>query len=397
MGRRAADHFRLAALDSGVRTLDDVLADYAREAALLHGLDEQESRRRFERFLAVYHFGTEAGDEREWAAIRGGGDVEHTFIRLSKPYRFAEQQLIPIIVEHLRRHLAGRSPPIRVLDFGGGSGNDAIVYARMGFEAHYADLVALKNTDVVARRFAIRQLPIPVHDTGALPDLRFDAITAVDVLEHIYDQEAVLAQLLARIAPGGLLLPANAYSTVTYDGDHLDKNRIYVELFPSLVAAAGFERVAHPSPLEIYRRVEEPHGTVTEDEDRLALLLYATTRDRCAARCRELLATLAAQAHPEGPPPCGLPLAAVVGRGSGATNAGACTGSDAAGRDWRAELVRSAVRHAPMWLRHQRARQREEAFVAELRAPSGEGQALAALADYAAALRLAEHRLATRS
>jgi hypothetical protein len=48
-------------------------------------------------------------------------------------------------------------------------------------------------------------------------------------------------------------------------------------------------------------------------------------------------------------------------------------------------------------LRHQRARQREEAFVGELRAPSGEGQALAALADYAAALRLAEHRLATRS
>jgi SAM-dependent methyltransferase len=389
-----AEHFRLAALDPAVRTFDDVLADYAREAARLHGLDDDEAQRRFARFMAVYHLGAEAADEREWAAIRGG-DVEHTFIRLSKPYRFAEQQVVPVIAEHLRRHLEGRPAPVRVLDFGGGSGNDAIVYARMGFEAHYADLVALKNTDVVARRFAIRGLSIPVHDSGALPDVRFDAITAVDVLEHIYDQEAVLARLMARIAPGGLLLPANAYSSVTYDGDHLDKNRVYVELFPTLMARAGFVRIAHPSPLEVYRRAEDPRGTIAEDEDRLAGLLYATTRDICAGRCRDLLAALT-DAAPAATPPSGLPSAAVVGRGSGAVNAGDSTGAAAPRRDWRAALLRSAVRHAPLWLRHRRARRREIEFVTELRSPATDGQALAALADYASALRIAEHRLATR-
>jgi hypothetical protein len=59
--------------------------------------------------------------------------------------------------------------------------------------------------------------------------------------------------------------------------------------------------------------------------------------------------------------------------------------------------MRLAVRHAPSRLRQLRARRREQAFVADLLSPAGEGQALAALADYAAVLRIAEHRLATRS
>src|SRR4051812_39262785 len=167
--------FTLAALGDGVRTERDVLADYVQELALLHDLPLDEARTRFDRFLDIYHRGTAAGTEEEWAALRSE-DVEHSFIRISKPYRFRHFDVVPEVLRTTRRALRSDGRPRSLLEFGGGFGSDAIVHARSGFAVHYADLIALRNTEVVRRRFALRELDIPVHDSGSLPDRRFDVV-----------------------------------------------------------------------------------------------------------------------------------------------------------------------------------------------------------------------------
>jgi hypothetical protein len=388
--RRPPEHLRLAALRESVASEQDLLRDYAEEAALMHELPAEETDRRFHRFLDVYHRGTAEGTAEEWAAIYSG-DVEHTFIRLSKPYRFADQEVIPLVTRALREHARTGSARMRVLDFGGGSGNDAIVYARLGHEAHYADLLALKNTDVVARRFALRDLDIPVHDAGSLPAEPFDAITAIDVLEHIYDVEDATARLLARIPAGGLFCCANAFSSITYDGDHLDKNRVYLETFPALMTAAGFARVAHLPPLEVYRREGPAVDDIAAEEVRLRRVLYRASSDHCAARCLELMERLDGVRQDA---VRGLPLHGTVVRGTGATAASA---APAGARDGalRTRAVALAVRYAPGALRRRRWRAREAAMVDQLARPAAPGQTLASLSDYAAVLRIAEHRLAT--
>src|SRR4051794_3045556 len=274
--RRLPPHLSQAALRPGVSGRAELLRDYADEVALLHGEPAEATRERFDRFLAVYHFGTAEGSRDEWAAIYSG-DVEHSFIRISKPFRFQDQEVIPLVQRAIAKYARTGSTRLRVLDFGGGSGNDAIVYARSGHEAHYADLISLKNTDVVARRFEIRELDIPVHDALALPDLAFDVITAIDVLEHIYDVEDATARLLARIPAGGLACFANAFSSISYDGDHLDKNRVYVELFAHLMTAAGFELVAQWPPLEVWRRTRPAEADLRAEEDLLRRVLYETS------------------------------------------------------------------------------------------------------------------------
>jgi SAM-dependent methyltransferase len=363
-------HIALAALHSGVRSDDDVLDDYAAEVAQLHGLPEDEARRRFRRFLDVYHYGRDRGTEEEWGAIHGG-EVEHSFIRISKPFRFRHDRVVAQVVDAIRSQLRSGSEHPRVLDFGGGFGNDAIVFARSGWEAHYCDLLALKNSDVVRRRFELRGLDIPMHDTHALPPLSFDAVSAVDVLEHIYDVEAATAELVMRIPAGGLLCVANAFDVITYDGDHHDKNRVYAELFPKLMAALGFELVIDHPPLEVFRATRQPG-----DVDAVKRALYETTRDHCVARCQALMAVAGSGSVDWG----SLPGPRVLGTGRDAVSA-------------RNQARALAARMAPRFVKDAVAKRRARELRGRLGTPSDPAQALASLADHVAVLRIAEHRL----
>lgn len=380
LGRRA--YFAAAALSENVRSDDDVLADYAAEVAQLHDLPVEEVRKRFKRFMAVYHHGTDPGTEEEWSAIIGG-DVEHSFIRVSKPYRFRDQELLPTALAAMARHLEPNgSRQLRVLDFGGGFGNDSIVFARTGYEAHYADMAALKNTEIVRKRFELRGLDIPVHDTHGLPPVRFDAISAIDVLEHIYDVEETAARLVARLAQGGLLVCANAFGTITYDGDHHDKNRVYVELFPHLMEAVGLERVFHAPPLEVYKRQSAPADDIASDVARLRPLLYEATRAHCEERVTRLLEVIRAA------PDASFEFAALPGRevvGSAADSA--------ARRGQRAYAT--AARLAPRFVKQAVWRRREAAMLSSLGVTDNPTEALGSLSDHVAVLRIAEHRLRT--
>lgn len=388
MSRRPEAVLRLAALHPDrIRSDDDLLADYVEEVAQLHGLPRDEVSRRFHRFLDVYHRGLPASDD-ERAAIHSG-DVEHSFIRVSKPWRYRHFESVPLVLRAAKRHLRSGSARPSVLEFGGGFGNDAIVYANSGFDVAYADITALKNTDVVAQRFAMRGLDIPVYDVVRLPDRRFDVVTAIDVLEHVYDVEETTAQLIARIPAGGLLCCVNAFGAIHYDGDHHDKNRVYLDLFGDLMQAAGFEAAGETPPVEIYRRSREPEATVAGELRRLRRILYGTTARVAEERCRALVAELARDGAFDA---TALPVADAHVEAHDTDDEGPAPEAPV-GPTLGARIYTALARRAPGSLKRAVWRRRLEAERAAVRAPSGATDVLGALADWTAVLRIAEHRL----
>jgi hypothetical protein len=371
------DHLRLVALDPSLTTEAEFLDDIAREVAMLHDLPEGEARDRFTRFLAVYHDGTEPMAEGEAAQI-AGGEVEHSFIRLSKPYRFLDADVLPAVLAAIPRFLQSGNPHPAILDFGGGGGTDAIVYARNGFEAHYADLLSLKATDVVVRRFELRGLDVPVWNALQLPSRRWDVITAIDVLEHIYDVEQALAALLSRIEPGGLFCCVNAFGAIDYDGDHLDKNRVYLDVFPYLMTEAGFERVHTHDPLEIFRL---PAGAATVDEGTLRRRLYGVTHERALAACKEFATQIA---HSD----VDWRAFELDGPVVGTTQVPADSRHDA-----KTVAVRLAKRYAPGSLRRLARRVRSRSHTVAVQRPKSGAEAVTGLADWLAVLRISTARL----
>jgi 2-polyprenyl-6-hydroxyphenyl methylase/3-demethylubiquinone-9 3-methyltransferase len=99
--------------------------------------------------------------------------------------------------------LAGK----RALDVGCGAGLLAEPLARLGAEVTGVD--AAEETVAVARGHAAGAgLDIDYRhgELAALGLGRFDLVTAMEVLEHVADKAAFLAELAAHLAPGGLMV-----------------------------------------------------------------------------------------------------------------------------------------------------------------------------------------------
>ncbi len=108
-----------------------------------------------------------------------------------------------------RRHLLARAvaglTPGRALDVGAAGGGNTRVLRDAGWRA-----TALEYGGDGAAVAAGRGLPTVRADATALPfaDGSFDLVTAFDVLEHIVDDAACVAELHRTLRPGGTLLVA---------------------------------------------------------------------------------------------------------------------------------------------------------------------------------------------
>ncbi|MDS4042095.1 MAG: class I SAM-dependent methyltransferase, partial [Candidatus Competibacter sp.] len=86
------------------------------------------------------------------------------------------------------------------LDFGGGIGSLGLLLAQQGLAVTLAEInPALR--DYARWRFARRGLKARFLDPGAIPVGKFDFVSAVDVIEHLPEPRAVLAQLAAALRP----------------------------------------------------------------------------------------------------------------------------------------------------------------------------------------------------
>jgi len=105
--------------------------------------------------------------------------------------------------------LAGLVPPGgRVLDYGCGIGSDGLLLLEAGYRVEFADF-SNPSTEYLRWRLRRRGLEAAVHDVDAGVPGGFDAAFAFDVIEHVEDPFAFLAEVesRARIVEVNLLEP----------------------------------------------------------------------------------------------------------------------------------------------------------------------------------------------
>ncbi|MDQ6605107.1 MAG: methyltransferase domain-containing protein [Actinomycetota bacterium] len=96
------------------------------------------------------------------------------------------------------RELVRRVPPgSRVLDYGCGIGSDGLLLAEAGYRVEFADF-GNPSTRYLRWRLEHRGLQAPVHDLAEHVPGGFDAVYAFDVIEHVDDPFAFLAELERR-------------------------------------------------------------------------------------------------------------------------------------------------------------------------------------------------------
>lgn len=132
-----------------------------------------------------------------------------------------------------------------VLDVGAGTGADL-----MALRAAFPDiaLAAVEPND--ALRYALAPTIaglVDIADVG----IQFDLVICIDVLEHVPDPDALLAQIVTRVKPGGILIEA----TATHDQStplHLPQ---HAEWEPTdALLGAGFRPVETADRLVVWQR-----------------------------------------------------------------------------------------------------------------------------------------------
>ena len=145
------------------------------------------------------HFGAMAGD---WWDPDGASAMLHKLnpVRLSYIRDMVDQHFH--LDECALRPLTGKS----ALDVGCGAGLLAEPLARLGASVTAVDaapeLIEAAKVHATAQGLAIDYRAVGVEQL----DGHFDLVTALEVIEHVADPEAFIASLMARLAPGGLLI-----------------------------------------------------------------------------------------------------------------------------------------------------------------------------------------------
>jgi len=143
--------------------------------------------------------------------------------------------------------------PLRILDFGGGTGNFALEMAHRGHLVDYVDLSALQKDFVrfragkhgLAERLAI------VDAWTALPHGEYDAVCAFDLLEHLPRLEETLEQqLLPALKPDGSLIERSAFARDLGNPMHHDDE----QPLRAALTRWGFRRAGGIGALRVWRR-----------------------------------------------------------------------------------------------------------------------------------------------
>jgi len=142
-----------------------------------------------------------------------------------------------IIHQHLQR-AAFKT----VLDFGGGIGGTAQQLARWGYTV---GLVDVGPTLDFARWYAVRQgLSIFTYDH--LPAIGWEAIAALDVLEHCWEPVPLLQEFWSRLPAGGLVILTR--HSFKEHPTHLPRTFWLLEALDGALDQMGFELVGAPDP-----------------------------------------------------------------------------------------------------------------------------------------------------
>jgi SAM-dependent methyltransferase len=128
----------------------------------------------------------------------------------------------------------------RILEIGCGTGHNFQMLERFG----HIDAIEI---DEGARALASRRLgrevgTAPLPKLEGIPDGSYHLIALLDVLEHIEEDEASLASIGRKLAPGGRILltvPANQWMWSAHDAAHHHHRRYSKDRLAKVIASAG--------------------------------------------------------------------------------------------------------------------------------------------------------------
>jgi SAM-dependent methyltransferase len=155
-----------------------------------------------------------------------------------------------LILRRLRRALPGP----RVLNAGAGAGSLTFALIGAGFTVTSVDasaaFCAWVRAGLAERGIDESAHPVVCAPLGAgrlgLPDADFDAVVCAEVLEHLDDDAAALAELARVLRPEGLLIvtvPANPFRYDWTDRWAGHRRRYDARDLGALIAATGFDDV----------------------------------------------------------------------------------------------------------------------------------------------------------
>ena len=222
-------------------------------------------------------------------------ELYHSFVWISRLYRNRPTiARIPYPISIARKYNCKT-----IMDFGGGGGTECIAYAKAGLTTTYSDKRDLKNTDTVRRRFQLRNLDIAMEDGRNLPKVEYDIITAYDVLEHLYDVEHYTAELVSRLRLNGFFIVYPDFDNITFDGDHLEKNVVYRDIFEKMLNVVGLEKIMEGPSLDVYKKMDTNYtNDLIRKDSEVKKMLYLFVKDHCGQVINESLAHLKSQNSP---------------------------------------------------------------------------------------------------
>lgn len=153
------------------------------------------------------------------------------------PWWWARTRLVPALLDQL-----GIRPPARILDAGCGWGITLERLEQLGYRADGMDISrkALEKIDRADRRLIEADL------AAGWPEVadRYDAILALDVIEHLDDDRGAVAKLGGLLNPGGVLVvsvPALPDLFSEYDELQGHRRRYLPETLRTVFVGTGLE------------------------------------------------------------------------------------------------------------------------------------------------------------
>ena len=127
-----------------------------------------------------------------------------------------------------------------VLDFGAGTGDDAIAVSKMGIDVVSYDVPGL-TFEFAKWRYACDNLAIRSVNYLESDDI-FDMIISVEVLEHLLKPLDSLKMLSQHLHPDGRMLITQSFGLIGEEFPaHVPTNQIYDELFQDYLKQIGLE------------------------------------------------------------------------------------------------------------------------------------------------------------
>ena len=140
-----------------------------------------------------------------------------------------------VLADLIRRDLK-LPPKARILEIGCGTGHNLEMLAAFG----KVDALELDDEarGIAERRLGRKVMSAPLPELAGVRDRRYDMIAALDVIEHIDDDQAAIGAIAAKLKPGGKLLmtvPAHQWMWSAHDVVNHHKRRYSKQALRRLV------------------------------------------------------------------------------------------------------------------------------------------------------------------